>query len=248
MAVYERFDAARHGAWSCVRTDLSWLHTCQVIPLACREAGLAALDMPLAFRREGPWLSLVAVLGLEVGRAAYIGPKGRWRSGYVPVWVRAYPFGLCREAQSTALRLGLHAASPWLQQHADAPLITPEGALSEFAQKRVQWLRQSGWGSAPERALLQAIDAANVLEPWDEAGPDLCRVVDWLWRNLPALQLETLHRTGALDVLVAQRLSVPRLERVREWSSVQQPQFQPQRRAATPAPSIDVSGDTIRFG
>ncbi len=246
MAVYERFDAAQHGAWSCVPTDFLWLHTCPVVPLACREAGLAALDMPLAFRREGPWLSLVAVLGLEVGRAAYIGPKGRWRSGYVPVWVRAYPFGLCRAAPSATLRLGLHAASPWLQQQGDAPLVTPEGALSEFAHRRVQWLRQSGWGAAPEQALLQAMDAANVLEPWDEAGPGLYRVSASLWRDLPAVQLETLHRTGALDVLVAQRLSEARLERVREWS-VQQP-LQPQRRAATPAPSIDVSGDTIRFG
>ena len=62
------------------------------VPVIGAELGRAALSMPLAFSEKAGRYTLVAVLSLAPGKNSFVGSDGRWLGGYVPAWLRVYPF------------------------------------------------------------------------------------------------------------------------------------------------------------
>ena len=68
--------------------------TSALAPVVGVEIARAALAMPLAFFQEARRFVLVAVLSLTPNRNMLVAPDGRWLGGYVPAFLRSYPFAL----------------------------------------------------------------------------------------------------------------------------------------------------------
>ena len=67
-----------------------------VVPLVGAEFGKAATAMPIAFVAQAGGYQPVALMSPIAGRNLFIGPAGQWLGGYVPAFLRAYPFRLAR--------------------------------------------------------------------------------------------------------------------------------------------------------
>jgi len=63
-----------------------------LIPALLEEFGAAAPHMPIAFLPNADRPAAVFVTGLKPGRNLFVDADGRWTAGYVPAYVRRYPF------------------------------------------------------------------------------------------------------------------------------------------------------------
>ncbi len=63
-----------------------------LVPALLEEFGAAAPHMPIAFLPNADRPAAVFVAGLKPGRNLFIDAAGRWTGGYVPAYLRRYPF------------------------------------------------------------------------------------------------------------------------------------------------------------
>jgi hypothetical protein len=75
------------------------------VPLVVAEFAAAARDMPIVFARteEGtfPW----AMMGLDAAHNMFVSPDGSWSGGYIPAFLRRYPFVFASAPGSEQLAL-----------------------------------------------------------------------------------------------------------------------------------------------
>ncbi len=63
-----------------------------LVPALLEEFGAAAPHMPIAFLPNADRPAAVFVAGLKPGRNLFVDAAGRWTGGYLPAYVRRYPF------------------------------------------------------------------------------------------------------------------------------------------------------------
>lgn len=87
-------DSSRHLGLRIARPErpLSFARAANLVPALVDEFELAVNDLPIAFLpgREAP--SAVFVTGAAPGVNAYVTEDGLWNGGYVPAYLRRYPF------------------------------------------------------------------------------------------------------------------------------------------------------------
>jgi hypothetical protein len=62
------------------------------VPLTAVEIPLAARDYSIVFAGSGEKVVPVVILGVEGDSNLYVGEDGIWNAGYIPAFVRRYPF------------------------------------------------------------------------------------------------------------------------------------------------------------
>lgn len=63
-----------------------------LIPALVDEFGAAMAHIPVAFLPASPQPAAVFVTGLEPGSNLYLDTDGKWEGGYIPAYLRRYPF------------------------------------------------------------------------------------------------------------------------------------------------------------
>ncbi len=63
-----------------------------LVPALLEEFGAAAPHMPVAFLPNADRPAAVFVTGLKPGRNLFVNAAGQWTGGYLPAYVRRYPF------------------------------------------------------------------------------------------------------------------------------------------------------------
>ncbi len=63
-----------------------------LIPALIDEFDAANAEMPVAFLPGAPQPAAVFVTGIKPGRNVFISAEGRWNGGYVPAYIRRYPY------------------------------------------------------------------------------------------------------------------------------------------------------------
>lgn len=63
-----------------------------LVPALLEEFGTAAPHMPIAFLPNADRPAAVFVTGLKPGRNLFVDVAGQWTGGYLPAYVRRYPF------------------------------------------------------------------------------------------------------------------------------------------------------------
>jgi SapC len=116
------------------------------IPLLIEELPIAAASYPIVFAAGQPPI-LAAVVGLETNHNLFVDEDGKWlNNGYLPAYVRRYPFILMDDTEEKQFLLCIDAASEFLNEEEGEPLFE-DGQASEFLTKAMDFsaqLRQSG--------------------------------------------------------------------------------------------------------
>ena len=66
--------------------------TSHVIPALVEEFGAASRHLPIVFLPGTGGPSPVFLVGLKPGRSDFVGDTGQWTAGYIPAFLRRYPF------------------------------------------------------------------------------------------------------------------------------------------------------------
>lgn len=83
----------RHKDWSMQRGEnFAFAADSNAVPLMCAEFQAAAADLPVVFGKNDGGYAPIVVLGIEPSKSLMVGKDGNWKGGYVPAFVRRYPF------------------------------------------------------------------------------------------------------------------------------------------------------------
>jgi len=237
----------------------SFTSTSALAPIVGVEIARAALAMPLAFFQEGGRFVLVAVLSLVPNRNMLVAPDGRWLGGYVPAFLRSYPFALLPKRGTDQLVLCIDTDSGLVVDGnaAGEDFIGPDGNISPALKKALDFLNELERSRRTTDVAVAALAAAGVIQPWPIKlkAEQAERAITGLYRidevALNALAddvfLELRKTPGALPIAYAQMLSMGQLGMFEHLARLQA-QLRP-----PPAPTLSESlfempgGDTIQF-
>ncbi len=186
-----------------------------LVPLAARELSRAVGAFPLAFQGDPP--RLVAVLGLWPDRNAFVDSQGRWRGGYVPAHLRAYPFGLTASGRDN-YQVVVDTAAEALQadRYTGDPLFTAEGEATKALQPVLDFLRQLAQAQIVTDRACEALAEHGLLSAWQPQVQvegqtyrltGLEHVDEQRLNACSGEALVALRETGALSLAYSQLLS-----------------------------------------
>jgi hypothetical protein len=230
---YKPLSSEHHGQLRLTRGSFFFLNEQPLVPVSVVEASRAALDLPLVFVRGEQGTRLMALLSLERNVNAQVGPKGLWMGGYMPAAVRAYPFALAiAEDQATVV---VAEESDWLSPIEGEPLFDLAGQPTETTSKMIQLLKNRFPNPLRDNVVFKAVEESGLLQPWTNVSENLLRVDREKLAGLDETTLLTLHRAGALGVIHAHLISLPRINRIKNLAQRKKKMAEQQVRAGKQA-------------
>ena len=227
-------------------------------PLVVQELPRACMHLPIGFTVQGQAYMPVGLLGLATGHNLLVGADGRWVGGYVPACYRSYPFALGTNADTGEQVLCVDTDSGLVNEFSGEAFFQEDGTPAPAVQEVLGFLTQVQQNRQATARVCQALQAANVIQPWPLSvpGPEgEARVVNGLFRideaalnALPAADFEALRRAGALPVAYCQLLSMQHLAHLQALHRQHQ---QSDDWLSVPAGELDLeflNDDTIKFG
>lgn len=135
----------------------------QSVPLGLSELEIAAQHYPVLFT-SGPDPVPVALLGLRDGHNLFVAAGGSWHTdGYVPAYVRCFPFVFVEDPATKTLYVGMEPDAPALHSAHGVRLFEdgrPSGALNDA----IAFCTAYREAVAAATNLGRALDEAGLLE------------------------------------------------------------------------------------
>lgn len=224
--MYQRLvalDAARHAKLGVVPlTNYGFAKATLSLPVVISEIADIAREYPIVFPTQGNMP--VALMGVEAGSNAYVGPGGEWRATYVPAYLRVYPFAAVRvpvspEGETTEPRIvvAIDELSPLVKDGEGDAIFDDEGQLAGRAAAAVALLKRLRAASLRTEVLVQAIDTAGLFieQPiriraegrQDSAITGIRVLNEGALNALSPKKFEALRKAGALPLIYAALLS-----------------------------------------
>ena len=213
-------DAHRHLKMRGTGGSFAFAASTNSVPLACSEFAQAACEYPIVFALDGKGQSLpVALLGLRQDENVFIAEDGKWDNGYIPAFVRRYPFLLAEKAQADDFTVCIDEAYEGFGTGAEGePLFAEDGNEAPALKQAIEFLNQFQGEFKRTQAFVERLKALDILIPRivqftpKDAAPYVLQgfaVVDE--KRLTALddkQLGELMRTGYLGWIHAHLVSL----------------------------------------
>ncbi len=228
----ERFSEQR---WSRF-TDYRHAAQLHLIALAAPEISKAAAHLPLAFACSAQdTISLCMLTGLNPGINHCLDDRNQWQAGYVPAFVRSYPFRLLTpppgKGQPNQRVVCVDNDSPWVGEHAELAFFA-DGQPTPAVQEVIDFLGQIGKHYVMTERAVDGLNQAGLLTPWKLSSPQgeqikgLLRLNEAKMSKINRDSLFKLHQQGSLAVGYAQALStqqLPRLQALAQAHDQRQP-------------------------
>ena len=134
------------------------------VPLAATEFYASAKFFPIVFTATETPIP-VALLGLEDSRNVFV-KEGQWTAGYIPAYVRRYPFVLATTPEPDKLTLCIDEGSNFLSPDANGQaLFESSGEPSPFLKEALNFCGQYQTHWQVTNRFVQAVQAADLLVP-----------------------------------------------------------------------------------
>jgi len=160
----ELLAADKHANRSLAKTlNFGFAKQSNSVPLNGVEFALAQRHYPIVFSNEGAPFPL-AVLGLRSDENLFVGLAGDWTErGYVPAYVRRYPFIFLAAADEKQFALCIDAASPLIIEGTDNPFFK-DGQPSELTKNALNFCAAFQAEYEKTKPFCAALIEHNVLE------------------------------------------------------------------------------------
>ncbi len=121
--------------------DFSFARTTNSIPVAGEEFPEACRHYPIVFAGDDPAISVPAVvLGLRDEQNLFVDSDGTWPTGYIPAFVRRYPFVLAEQEGSEDFTVCVDEAFPGFSTDEGEPLFASDGSHGAFLERAIEFL------------------------------------------------------------------------------------------------------------
>lgn len=221
-----------------------------VVPVFAGELDKLVSRYALGFISHEQQPLLVALLALQPGSNCYVEADGRWRVGYVPAALRAWPFRIAPTPAGDGYVLAFDEDSGLLTEPGQGePFFNADGSLAPAVQAVGELLAALEQQRRLTNALVVQLRDAGLLEPWpiDFEQEDrrvgvtgVSRVAAGALDRLDPDTWLALRAPGALRLAYAQLFSMEGLARLREWPCASTPPAAPA--PATP-PGLNLDED-----
>lgn len=111
--------------------------------LTAVEFAKACQEYPIVFVQEEDTVHAVAILGLKQNQNLFVDNTGQWLAGYVPAYVRRYPFILAQqEGGDSAYTVCIDENYPGFNRETGERLFLEDGQQSEFLKRALTLLQE----------------------------------------------------------------------------------------------------------
>ncbi len=202
-----------------------------MIPALAEEFGAAARHLPILFLPGASQPSPVFLVGLRPGRNGFVNEDGAWSAGYLPAYLRRYPF-IIGEMEGAEPLICLDEGSDRLSREAGRPFFAQDGTDTPLLAEIVKLTGDYLNAAKRTEALMVALQTHDLLRPITiEARPSdpsaggntssavmhgLLALDEHKLNALPDDQILDLRRQGFLGPLYAHLISLASVDRLRE--------------------------------
>ncbi|WP_312905596.1 MULTISPECIES: SapC family protein [Pseudomonadales] len=131
------------------------------VPLVAAEFTLACKHFPILFA-DGDKPLPVALLGLRSEENLFVDAEGKWQAGYVPAYVRRYPFIFMENADKSEYTLCIDEAAPGLVDDGERRLFN-DGKPTELLDNALAFCRDYQGHHAFTSEFVEALAKAELL-------------------------------------------------------------------------------------
>jgi hypothetical protein len=223
-------------------TDYGFSRKVSAVPLTAVEFPEATADYAIVFAGEGGALMPAAILGLG-GENLYVSEDGAWQAGYIPAFVRRYPFVFSTGPDGRQLVLCVDEAfSGFNREGRGEKLFEADGKPTAYVDNALRFLREYQAQFHRTQEFCKKVQELDVLAPV-RAELDLASgerrsfggfmAIDRAkLRALPADKLAELARTDELELLYLHLHSLRNFNAVRDrFAAARQGSAQPDETA-----------------
>lgn len=170
LLIYQRvtpisFD--RHRTWSVKETArFDFARDLNSVPLLAAEFVAAAQDYPIVFAGDDKTVFPSALLGFAADRNLFVRHDGSWDGGYVPAFIRRYPFVFSESDDRKTFTLCIDEDYTGLNQGGRGErLFDNEGERTQYLQSKLDFVVQFQSQHARTTAFCRRLLDLGILEP-----------------------------------------------------------------------------------
>lgn len=205
--------AKRHGDWSlAIPTDYEFAGHSNSVPLAAAEFAAAAVDYAIVFTGSEEAIQPVVILGLKPDDNLYLDGQGKWNAGYIPAFVRRYPFVFSKSEEGSKFTLCIDEEyAGWNQEGRGKPLFDSNGEGADFLNTMFRFVAHYHRQFDATLAFCRKLKELDLLEPMtarfnlpsgDKAALTGFMAIDRdKLKALPGDKLAELSKTGELELV-----------------------------------------------
>lgn len=146
--------------------DYAFAREVNSVPVAAIEFPEACKHYPIVFAGSEPARSIPSVLvGLRADENLFVEADGSWPQGYVPAFVRRYPFVLAEKPEGDDFTVCVDEEYPGLGSEEGEPLFDEAGKETPPLQRALQFLSEYQGQMQRTRDLVQRLDELSLLQP-----------------------------------------------------------------------------------
>jgi len=212
--------------------------------------------MPIAFMQQAGRYVPMAMMCPMPGHNLFVAPDGQWLGGYVPSFLRSYPFRLVRPEGSEQIALCVDEEEVAEPHETGENFFTADGKPSPAISTVIEFLRQIEANRMATDLAVASLAEADVIEPWPlevqvgdkKAGiKSLHRINEAALDRLNEETFLKLRKTGALRFGYAQLMSMGQIARFDQLMRLRQ-QLAQQPKIKSPEEIFKMEPtDLIRF-
>jgi hypothetical protein len=205
--------------------DYGFAREAHMIPALVEEFTAAAPSLPIAFLPGSARPSPVFLSGFSPGRYLFVAETGAWQAGYIPAYLRRYPF-ILGEAGDGGQVLCIDEGHAGFGANEGTPLFTDAGRPSARLAEALQLARRYLEAAGQTDRFCDMLQAFGLLRAvtLNRSPPDgpasslhgLMTVDEAALEALPDARFLELRQAGAMPALYAHLISLQALDRLNE--------------------------------
>ncbi len=142
------------------------------VPVVLAEFPRAVADYAIVFTDAAEGLIPTAILGVRDKENAYVGKDGSWDAGYIPAFVRRYPFVFATDEKAETFTLMIDRNySGFNTEGKGERLFDSSGEHTVFLTNTLNFLREYQAHFGRTRAFGKKLDELGLLEPVEARVP-----------------------------------------------------------------------------
>ena len=156
-----------HRGWSVeMGQDYSFAKGLNSVPLLMAEFAAAAVEHTIVFSGDRKTVMPAIILGLTANKNGHVADDGSWRGGYVPAFLRRYPFVFAGAEGNERLTLCMDDAFDGFNTAGKGEaFFDDDGQPSTFLQGQLKFNQGYQDQSKKTQAFARGLMALGVLEP-----------------------------------------------------------------------------------
>jgi hypothetical protein len=217
----EALSSVNHQSYRIAALDepFGFARDAQLIPAVFDEFTAAAHELPIVFVPTNTGFTPVFLCGLRTGENVFVDTAGAWSPGYMPAYLRRYPFILGEQEGSDPIVCVDAGYDGFAEGDEGTPLFDEDGTKTEFMDRVVRLVTEYAASAKRTEAtlgLLKELDLFSqiTIEARDASGEvsaslhGFAVIDEEKLRSLSDADFLRLRESGTLPAIYAHLLSV----------------------------------------